>query len=80
MYLKYYWLFILVLAVAGCSSVPKPKPIPTGSLGEFQKKAEKFNEIVTVPAFETTPEEVAATATNVASAQAIISSVAAPYS
>jgi len=46
MYLKYYRLFILVLAVAGCSSVPKPKPIPAGSLGEFQKKAEKFNEIV----------------------------------
>jgi len=65
MYLKYYRLFILVLAVAGCSSVPKPKPIPAGSLGEFQKKAEKFNEIVTVPVFETTPDEVAATATNV---------------
>ena len=68
MYLKYYWLFILVLAVAGCSSVPKPKPIPTGSLGEFQKKAEKFNEIVTVPVFETTPDEIAATATNVITA------------
>ena len=68
MYLKYYWLFILVLAIAGCSSVPKPKPIPTGSLGEFQKKAEKFNEIVTIPVFETTPDEVAATAMNVITA------------
>jgi Zn-dependent oligopeptidase len=65
MYLKYYWLFILVLAVAGCTSVPKPKPIPIGSLAAFQKKAEKFNELVTVPAFETTPDAVAATATNV---------------
>jgi thimet oligopeptidase len=68
MYLKYYWPLILALAAAGCSSVPKPKPIPTGSLGEFQKKAEKFNEIVTVPAFETMPDAVAATATNVIAA------------
>ena len=56
------------MAIAGCSSVPKPKPIPTGSLAEFQKKAEKFNEIVTVPVFETTPDDVAATATNVIAA------------
>jgi thimet oligopeptidase len=68
MYLKYYWLFVLVLAVAGCSSVPKPKPIPTGSLAVFQKEAEKFNEVVTVPTFETTPDEVATTATNVIAA------------
>jgi thimet oligopeptidase len=68
MYLRYYWFFILVLAAAGCTSVPKPKPIPTGSLAAFQKKAEQFNEVVTVPAFETTPDTVAATATNVIAA------------
>ena len=65
MYLRYYWFFILVLAAAGCTSVPKPRPIPTGSLAAFQKKAEAFNEIVTVPTFETTPDAVAATVTNV---------------
>jgi len=64
MYLKYYWIFFLVLAVAGCTGVPKPKPIPTGSLAAFQEKAEKFNEVVTVPAFETTTNEIAATLTN----------------
>jgi thimet oligopeptidase len=68
MYLRYYWFFILVLAAAGCTSVPKPKPIPTGSLAAFQKKAEAFNEVVTVPTFETTPDAVAATATNVIAA------------
>ena len=65
MYLRCYWFFVLVLAAAGCTSVPKPKPIPTGSLAAFQKKAEAFNEVVTVPTFETTPDAVAATATNV---------------
>jgi thimet oligopeptidase len=50
------------LAVAGCAGVPKPKPV--GSLPEFQKKAEKFNEVVTVPTFETTTNEIAATLTN----------------
>jgi thimet oligopeptidase len=62
MHLKYCWFFILVLAVAGCAGVPKPKP--AGSLPEFQKKAEKFNEVVTVPTFETTTNEIAATLTN----------------
>jgi thimet oligopeptidase len=64
MYLKYYWLFILVLSFAGCTSVPKPKPIPTSSLAAFQKKAEKFNGVVIVPMFETTTNEIAATLTN----------------
>jgi thimet oligopeptidase len=62
MHLKFCWIFILVLAVAGCAGVPKPKPV--GSLPEFQKKAEKFNEVVTVPTFETTTNEIAATLTN----------------
>ncbi len=49
----------------GCSTVPKPKPIPTGSLEKFQARAEKFNEVVTVPTFETTTNAVAATADQV---------------
>ena len=57
------WPVVLIFAVAGCSSVPKPKPIASGSLEQFQKRAEKFNEVVTVPTFETTPAAVAATAT-----------------
>ena len=66
------WLLIPILIAtsipAACSTVPRPKPIPTGSLEKFQQRAEKFNEIVTVPAFETTPAEVAATVTNVIAA------------
>jgi thimet oligopeptidase len=45
--------------------IPEPKPIPTGSLAEFQQRAEQFNEVVTIPTFETTPEEIAATANQV---------------
>ncbi len=55
-------VIITALTLTACSSVPKPKPIPAGSLEKFQQRAEKFNEVVTVPPFETTPEEIAATA------------------
>ena len=53
---------------AGCSTVPQPKPIPTGSLESFQQRAAQFNEVVTIPTFETSPAEVAATATNLIAA------------
>ena len=63
------WQLIPILIAASfltaCSTIPKPKPIPTGSLEQFQRRAEKFNEIVTVPTFETTTNEVAATADKV---------------
>jgi thimet oligopeptidase len=62
---KIFLLMVPALVLTACHSVPKPKPIPTGSLAAFQKKAETFNEVVTVPTFETTSDEVAATATNV---------------
>jgi thimet oligopeptidase len=55
-------VIIVALTLTACSSVPKPKPIPTGSLEKFQARAPKFNEVVTVPVFETTPDEIAATA------------------
>ena len=48
--------------MTACSTVPKPKPIPTGSLEQFQRRAEKFNEAVSLPAFETSSNAVAATA------------------
>jgi thimet oligopeptidase len=60
------WLLIPIIIVtvtlSAFSDVPKPKPIPTGSLKKFEKRAEKFNGVVTVPPFETTPEAIAATA------------------
>jgi hypothetical protein len=55
-------VIIVALTLTACSSVPKPKPIPTGSLEKFQARAAKFHEVVTVPVFETTPAEIAATA------------------
>jgi Zn-dependent oligopeptidase len=55
-------IFIMAATLTACSSLPKPKPIPTGSLEKFQKRSEKFNEVVTLPVFETTTNEVAATA------------------
>jgi len=59
------WQFIPVLIMAAtltaCSSLPKPKPIPTGSLEKFQEHAAKFNEVVTLPTFETTPDAVKVT-------------------
>src|SRR5450432_2049457 len=58
-------IFIVAVILTACSTVPRPKPIPTGSLDKFQKHAEKFNEVVTVPTFETTTDEVAATTSKV---------------
>jgi thimet oligopeptidase len=64
MYLKYYWVLILTLAAGGCASVLQKPAGPACNLGEFQKRAEKFNSVVTVPVFETTTNEIAATLTN----------------
>ena len=52
---------LLVIAIAGCATAPKPKAIPIGSLKKFEVRAAKFHEVVTLPTFETTPTEVNAT-------------------
>ncbi len=63
-----YWKTILFVAMAvllaGCSSVPRPKSVPTGSLEEFTNRAVKFNSVVELPTFETTPAEVNLAVTN----------------
>jgi len=51
----------MAATLTACSSVPKPKPIPTGSLEKFQARAAKFNEVVVLPTFETTTNAVQAT-------------------
>ncbi len=62
------WLLVPIILATLTSTafpeVPKPKPIPPGSLEKFEKRAAKFNDVVTVPVFETTPEAVAATVSN----------------
>ena len=54
-------ILIMAVTLAACSSLPKPEPIPTGSLEKFQSRATKFNEVVTLPVFEKTSEAVKAT-------------------
>ena len=56
---------LLAATLTGCDTLPKPQLIPAGSLETFQKRAEQFNEVVTLPVFEKTPAEVAATADRV---------------
>ena len=56
---------LLAATLTGCDTLPNPQPIPAGSLETFQKRAEQFNEVVTLPVFEKTPAEVAATADRV---------------
>jgi thimet oligopeptidase len=55
-------IVLLTATLTALPDVPKPKPIPAGSLKKFEKRAEKFNAVVTVPPFETTTNEIAATA------------------
>ncbi len=49
---------IMAVVLTGCSSIPKPKPIPQGSLDQFQARAAKFHSVVTIPHFETTTNEI----------------------
>jgi thimet oligopeptidase len=51
-------ILIMAATLTACSSIPKPKPIPTGSLEKFQARAAKFNEVVVLPTFETTTNAV----------------------
>src|SRR5579871_1831543 len=66
-----HWKTISFVAMAallaGCSSVssvPHPKPIPTGNLEEFTNRAANFNSVIELPTFETTPAEVNLAVTN----------------
>jgi len=67
--------FLLTASLlAGCKNVPhktagaapaeiKPAPIAQGNLQEFQSSSAKFNSVITIPTFETTTNEIAATVT-----------------
>ena len=54
-------VLILAATLTACSSLPKPKPIPVGSLKKFEAKAKKFHSVVSLPTFETTPDAVKTT-------------------
>lgn len=55
-------ILIMTATLTACSSLPKPKPIPAGSLKKFEAKAKKFHSVVSLPTFETTPDAVKTTA------------------
>jgi thimet oligopeptidase len=64
MHWKIFLLAALAVVLTACHSVPQKPAGPTGKLEKFQKRAAKFNSVVTVPTFETTTNEIAATLTN----------------
>ena len=66
MYWKYCAILIMATTLTACRSV---KPTATGktSLPEFQAKAAAYHSVVTVPTFETTTNEIAATVARVIS-------------
>ncbi|HEY9509219.1 MAG TPA: M3 family metallopeptidase [Verrucomicrobiae bacterium] len=43
---------------------PEPAVIPRESLGAFQARAAQFNSVVSLPSFETAPEQIQSTVTN----------------
>jgi len=57
---------IMASFLAGCSTTPSLKPVsPTaGNLQEFEARAAKFNAVVTMPAFETTSNQIVLAVTN----------------
>jgi Zn-dependent oligopeptidase len=62
MFCKYLAFIVLLAALTSCSTVKRVwhRP-PADPLTAFQQRAAKFNAVVTVPTFETTPEAVKAT-------------------
>ncbi len=53
----------MAATLAACSSLKKNDCCAPNPFAEFQNRAAKFNSVVALPQFETTPEEIAATAT-----------------
>jgi Zn-dependent oligopeptidase len=60
---KSTFIAALLVALVGCSTMEKNSSRQSGdSLAAFQQRAAKYNAVVTLPVFETTPEAVKATA------------------
>ncbi len=64
MYWKILFIFAVAFILTACHTVSLESAGSIGKLGEFQKRAAKFNSVVTVPTFETTTNEIATTLTN----------------
>jgi thimet oligopeptidase len=60
------FLQMIVLAglLAGCVSMEKRNASAPSSLAQFQEDAGRFNDVITVPTFETSPEQIGLAVTN----------------
>jgi thimet oligopeptidase len=62
---KIFSLFATALAVTACNHMkPEPAAIPRESLAAFQARAAQFNSVVSLPTFETEPDQIQSTVTN----------------
>jgi thimet oligopeptidase len=60
---------VLAFAMSACNHMkPQSAAESSNNLGAFQKRAAKFNSVVSLPTFETTTNEIRATVTNTISA------------
>jgi len=64
MHWKIFAIFAVTLVLTACHTTPPQPTKATGKLREFETRAAKFNSVVTLPTFETTTNEIAATLTN----------------
>ena len=62
MFLRHIPFLLLAGFLAGCSSVSHRSTTPEDALKKFQDRAAKFHSVVSVPTFETTTNEVQASA------------------
>ena len=62
MFWKNLSLALLATALAGCHSVKNQPAATVDQLREFQARAAQFHSVITVPTFETSPEQITATA------------------
>ncbi|HEU5125080.1 MAG TPA: M3 family metallopeptidase [Verrucomicrobiae bacterium] len=62
---KIFSLFATALAVTACNHMkPEPAAIPRESIAAFQARAAQFNSVVSLPTFETEPDQIQSTVTN----------------
>ena len=61
MFWKNLSLALLATALAGCHSVKNQPAATVDQLREFQARAAQFHSVITVPTFETSPEQITST-------------------
>ena len=59
-----FFIFLAGTVLTACRDVKPKPPAASDALKEFQSRAAKYNAVVTIPTFETTPDQIAATVSN----------------